>query len=112
LPSKRLVDPNIQPTELEKLLDEPASDVQLLDIREPWEWSLCHIGKPQFLQMGELERQLDSVDKRRDLIVYCHHGTRSGVAVDWLRARGFPARNLVGGIDRWSREIDSSVPRY
>ncbi|MGH7948857.1 MAG: rhodanese-like domain-containing protein [Candidatus Binataceae bacterium] len=44
--------------------------------------------------------------------MYCHHGTRSGYAAEWLRAQGFAARNLVGGIDRWSRDVDPMVPRY
>ena len=104
-------DMNIQPTELANRLTA-GSEFQLLDIREPWEWSLGRIGEPLLLQMGELERRLETLDQSRELIVYCHHGTRSGVAVEWLRARGFHARNLAGGIDRWSREIDPSVPRY
>ena len=37
---------------------------------------------------------------------------RSGIAAEWLRAKGYQARNLAGGIDRWSREVDPSVPRY
>ena len=102
---------DIEPEELARTLAQPAS-LQLLDIREPWEWSLARIGEPQLLAMGDLEDHLESLDPARDLVVYCHHGMRSSVAAEWLRARGFRARNLVGGIDRWSREIDPTVPRY
>jgi adenylyltransferase/sulfurtransferase len=105
---------DIEPAELAQALGGGGKPVafQLLDIREPWEWSLARIGDPQLLPMGSLEEECASLDRGRELVVYCHHGARSIVAVDWLRARGFRARNLAGGIDRWSREIDPSVPRY
>ena len=102
---------DIEPRELARRLGD-VDTFQLLDIREPWEWSLARIGESLQLQMGELERSVGSLDQTRDVIVYCHHGARSSVAAEWLRARGFRAQNLAGGIDRWSREIDPSVPRY
>jgi len=43
----------------------------------------------------------------------CHKGSRSAKALEILRGRGFTRLfNLTGGIDAWSREVDSSVPRY
>jgi len=102
---------DIDPVELAARLG--GSDTpQLVDVREPWEWSVGRIGDPQLLQIGNLEREVETLDQGRELIVYCHHGARSSVAAAWLRARGFRARNLSGGIDRWSREVDPSVPRY
>ena len=45
-------------------------------------------------------------------VVYCHHGVRSGAAAAWLHAQGFArVRTLVGGIDRWSPEVDPSLRR-
>jgi adenylyltransferase/sulfurtransferase len=102
---------DIEPADLARQLRE-AAPLQLLDIREPWEWSLAQIGQPQLLAMNHLPTALDSLDKTRELVVYCHTGVRSGMAAEWLRAQGFRARNLAGGIDRWSREIDPSIPRY
>jgi molybdopterin/thiamine biosynthesis adenylyltransferase/rhodanese-related sulfurtransferase len=104
---------DIEPIELSRALaGSQSASVHLLDIREPWEWSVARIGDPQMLAMGDLEEQVASLDPERELVVYCHHGVRSSVAAEWLRARGFRARNLAGGIDRWSREIDPSVARY
>ena len=102
--------PDIEPGELAGRLS--ASGLQLLDIREPWEWSIAEIGAPQRIPMNELPASLERFDKSRELIVYCHHGVRSTMAAEWLRAQGFRARNLAGGIDRWSREIDPAVRRY
>ena len=106
-----VADSDIEPAQLARRINEDGS-LLILDIREPWEWSVGRIGEPRLLPMGELEERVDSLDRSLELIVYCHHGTRSSVAAEWLRARGFRARNLTGGIDRWSREIDPSVPRY
>jgi len=102
---------DIEPLELASRLRETGS-IHLLDIREPWEWSLARIGDPQLLPMNQLPSEVDSLDKTLELIVYCHHGVRSNMAAEWLRTQGFRARNLAGGIDRWSREVDPSVPRY
>lgn len=106
-------DVDIEPAELARRL-RAADSVQVLDIREPWEWSVSRIqdSRVTLLPMGDLESRVDAIDRRRDLVVYCHHGARSTMAAHWLRTKGFRARSLAGGIDRWSREIDSSVSRY
>jgi molybdopterin/thiamine biosynthesis adenylyltransferase/rhodanese-related sulfurtransferase len=101
---------DIEPGELAGRLS--AADFQLIDIREPWEWAIAQIGSSQRIPMNELPASLERFDKSRELIVYCHHGVRSDMAAEWLRAQGFRARNLAGGIDRWSREIDPAVRRY
>jgi adenylyltransferase/sulfurtransferase len=103
--------PDVEPAELAALLqraDAPA----LLDVRESWEWSVARIAVATLMPLGELQAGVNSLDRARPLIVYCHHGARSGAAAEWLRAQGFQARNLLGGIDRWSRDVDPQVPRY
>jgi adenylyltransferase/sulfurtransferase len=104
---------DVEPRELQRAmrLDASATPV-VLDVREPWEWNIAHIAGARLVPLDRLERELPTLDADRDLIVYCHHGTRSAAAVEWLRAQGFRARNLVGGIDRWSREIDATIRRY
>ena len=62
---------------------------------------------------GERGRGFSELEKSDELVVYCHHGNRSARAVDFLRRMGFEnVRNLTGGINAWSLEIDPSVPRY
>lgn len=102
---------DVEPRELSTRLSEMPR-LQLLDIREPWEVSRAGIAGARVLPMGEIEEKLDLLDRNAELIVFCHHGVRSRAATDWLRGQGFRARNLAGGIDRWSREIDPTVPRY
>jgi len=60
-----------------------------------------------------LPHTVSTLDPSAETVVYCHHGIRSAAAVMWLRERGFRrVRNLTGGIDRWSHEIDASTRRY
>ena len=59
--------------------------------------------------LQKLEAQAD----QGTLIVFCHHGMRSLQVVNWLREQGVTAcQSMAGGIDRWSLEVDRSVPRY
>jgi sulfur-carrier protein adenylyltransferase/sulfurtransferase len=55
---------------------------------------------------------MPALDSRREIVVYCRSGVRSADATRRLRAAGFRATNLAGGILRWSDEVDPSVPKY
>ena len=85
----------------------------LLDVREPYEWSIARLPEARLIPLDALPDGVSALDPSAETVVYCHHGIRSAAAVAWLRERGFRrARNLTGGIDRWSHEIDSSIRRY
>ena len=102
---------HLEPREVAAMLAN-GHPIQLLDVREPWEHQVARIGSSTLVPMNELPGRLDSLDKSRELIVYCHHGVRSDMAAEWLRSQGYSAKNLLGGIDRWSREVDPTIPRY
>ncbi len=85
----------------------------LLDVREPYEWSIARLPDAQLISLGSLPKSAHTLDRAAEFVVYCHHGARSAAAAGWLRKRGFArVRNLTGGIDRWSLEIDPTVRRY
>lgn len=85
----------------------------LLDVREPFEHRIARIEPAQLVPLGALPHALSELPRDREIIVFCHHGVRSAGAADFLRDRGFAnVRNLAGGIDRWSREVDPAVARY
>jgi rhodanese-related sulfurtransferase len=105
---------DVSVAELKARLDA-KEDLFLLDCRNPDEWETARIEGAQLLPMGELVQRADELTphKARPIVVHCHHGGRSARVANWLRANGYPqAQNLAGGIDAWSLEIDSSVPRY
>jgi adenylyltransferase/sulfurtransferase len=90
-----------------------APDLLLLDVREPFEWDITRIEGARHIPLGELPARMRELDGHAEIVVYCHYGTRSRRAVEILRAAGFSGvRNLMGGIEAWSIEVDASVSRY
>jgi len=86
----------------------------LLDVREPWEYATAHIEGSKHIPMSEVPtRAHQELDPEEHIVVVCHHGVRSLHVAHWLRQQGFEnAQSLRGGIDQWSRAIDSKVPLY
>ncbi len=85
----------------------------LLDVREAVEHQLVRLEGDVLIPLGELVARQQELDPDREIVVYCHHGNRSGRATAYLRHNGFPhARNLRGGIEEWAARIDPSLPRY
>ncbi len=102
----------ISPQELaeRKAAGEPLT---LIDVREDWEYRIAHLDGAELVPLGTLSGAEPGIARHGELIVYCHHGVRSARAAEYLRSRGITgARSLAGGIDRWSIEIDPTVPRY
>ena len=102
----------ITPKELKERLDK-GDQVVLLDVREPWEHSLAKIEGSTLIPLGTLPQSMDKLDRGAEIVAYCHHGMRSADATQFLLQQGFPVvKNLVGGIDAWSVQVDPAVPRY
>jgi len=85
----------------------------LVDVRTAREWEICRLAGAQLLPLQELTGRWQELDPEQEIVVYCHHGHRSARVVDFLRRVGLQkVKNLTGGIDAWSKEIDPSVPLY
>jgi adenylyltransferase/sulfurtransferase len=105
-------DIDVEPIEVKRLLDS-GRKVVLLDVRNPPEYEIGRIEGSKLIPLPELQDRLGELDSRDTIIVHCHHGPRSTRAVNLLRKFGFTkAKNLKGGIDQWSLDVDPSVPRY
>lgn len=92
-----------------------AEQITLIDCREPDEWELAHIEGATLIPLSQWMESLDQLQQYsgRHLVTHCHHGGRSLRVTKWLRQNGFPdAQNMTGGIEAWSNEVDSDVPRY
>ena len=105
----------ITPQDVRKRVDS-GEHITLVDVREPGEFELARIAGAELIPMRTVPAQLQHVEGLADnaaVIVYCHHGVRSLQVVNWLREQGVAAcQSMAGGIDRWSLEVDSTVPRY
>jgi adenylyltransferase/sulfurtransferase len=89
--------------------------VYLVDVRTPREHETAALPNSQLVPLATLSRRLDEVRPPEGalVVVYCHHGIRSLTGAAILAHAGFSdVASLAGGIDAWSVEIDSQVPRY
>lgn len=104
--------PPVQPmsvTELKRRLDA-GSVLRLLDVRGPAERQAAQIAAAVPLEEAA---EIESLPEDTPLVFHCHTGVRSRAAAERFRLLGFRnVYNLEGGIEAWSVEIDSSVPRY
>jgi len=103
---------DLTPPELAAKLTR-GDDFDLIDVREPREWNIARLPGARLVPLGTLLEALETLDPEREIVLYCRSGARSAQAKGQLRAAGFQrARNLTGGILRWSEEVDPSVPKY
>jgi rhodanese-related sulfurtransferase len=101
------------PEEVARRLKENPNAVVLLDVREPYERELAKIDPSIHIPMAEIPERLEEIPKDREVVVYCHGGSRSMMVAGFLSGQGYRSvANLEGGIDAWSLDVDPAVPRY
>lgn len=102
----------ITPLELKAKIDR-SDDFVLIDVREPEEFAIGRIPGSKLIPLGALPERLNELSTADDIVVHCKSGGRSAKAVDFMKQAGFrKVKNLVGGILRWSDDVDPSVPKY
>jgi len=72
----------ITPAEIKERLDR-GENLLLVDVREPWEYELCHIDGAKLIPMGSIPENLQGLDVDEDVVCYCHHGMRSMDVAAW-----------------------------
>jgi len=103
---------NLTPLQIRDAL-ATRSDVLLVDVREPAEHAVAHIDGATLIPMRTLPQQLEQLPRDHEIILHCHHGMRSEMAGDFLLSQGFArVSHMVGGIDRWSDDVDPAVAKY
>ncbi|MER3602385.1 MAG: molybdenum cofactor biosynthesis protein MoeB [Nitrososphaerota archaeon] len=102
----------VEPQELRRWLQE-GRDLVLLDVREPFEYELGALPNAVLIPLRELAARANELDTARTIVVYCHMGERSAMALQLLRSLGFRrVKHLRGGIDAWAQEVDPTLLRY
>lgn len=85
----------------------------LLDVREPWEFEICHLTNSVNIPMGQIPQKLEVVRAAKECVVICHHGIRSMQVINFLLARSCNKLiNLDGGVDAWARLVDQDMALY
>jgi len=88
-------------------LEETARSVQVLDVREPEEFTgpLGHIKDAVLIPLGDLAERAGELSKDRPVVAVCRAGGRSAQATVILQQAGFKdVANLTGGMLRWRAE--------
>jgi adenylyltransferase/sulfurtransferase len=102
----------LEPRELADRLRR-GDPVDVIDVREPYEWRIARIDGARLIPLSTFGAMAADLPRDRDLVLYCHHGTRSRAAAEFLVQQGFSrVWNLSGGIARWSADIDPTVATY
>jgi len=102
----------ISPRELQSRLSR-GEELQLIDVREQFEWDIARIPNARLVPLATLPDVIDTLDRDREVVVYCKGGSRSRAAASHLADAGFGrVANLTGGILRWREEVDPTLPRY
>ncbi len=102
----------ITPIELKEKIDR-GDDFVLVDVREPEEFAICRIPGSKLIPLRTVPERLHELSSADNIIVHCRSGVRSGQAVEFMKQAGYrKVKNLVGGILRWSDDVDPSVPKY
>lgn len=97
----------------EWLADDSQPKPLLLDVREPWEFELCHLPDSLLIPMHTVPLRCEELDAERDIVVICHHGGRSMQVAMFLERKGYARlHNLAGGVEAWAGEIDPTMHRY
>jgi sulfur-carrier protein adenylyltransferase/sulfurtransferase len=103
--------PQITVQELKRRIDA-GEDVQLIDVREPYEFQIAQIGG-KLIPQNDVPQRLAEIDRDREVIVHCRSGARSQRIAEFLVQSGYlKVANLAGGILAWSDEIDPKVQKY
>jgi sulfur-carrier protein adenylyltransferase/sulfurtransferase len=103
--------PEIQPEELKRRLDA-GEDIQVLDVREPFEYQIANLGA-KLIPLGELAQRTGELDSNREIVTHCKGGVRSLKAAEILKQAGFAkVSSMAGGILAWSAKVDPTVPKY
>jgi adenylyltransferase/sulfurtransferase len=103
--------PQITVKELKRRIDA-GEEVQLIDVREPYEYQIAQIGG-KLIPQNDVPQRLADIDRDREVVVHCKSGGRSQRIAEFLKQSGYPrVVNVAGGILAWSDEIDPKVPKY
>jgi sulfur-carrier protein adenylyltransferase/sulfurtransferase len=103
--------PQMSVKELKRRIDA-GEDVQLIDVREPYEYQIAQIGGT-LIPQNDVPNRLGEIDRDREVVVHCRSGSRSQRIAEFLQQQGYAkVANLAGGILAWSDEIDPKVTKY
>jgi adenylyltransferase/sulfurtransferase len=99
--------------DMQKALKDTALNIKVVDVRDQDEWDIARVKGTTLIPLGTLDQRFTELDPNQTIYLHCKGGVRSMKALHLLKDRGFKyVKSVKGGINAWSDEIDSSVPKY
>lgn len=87
--------------------------IRLLDLRTREEWDAVHLDGAEFVTQDLIQRLMGKEGQDGLIVFYDHSGASSIDAAAYFAGHGFAnVKFMRGGIDGWSQEVDTNVPRY
>ena len=99
--------------DMKRALGDPKLGIKIIDVREPDEYEIAHIGGVPLVPLSALHQRFTELDPNQQYYIHCKSGMRSMKALKFLREQGFKyLKSVKGGISAWSDEIDPSIAKY
>ena len=97
--------------ELKRRIDGGES-LQIIDVREPFEYEIANIGA-KLIPQNDVPNRLSEIDRNREVIVHCKAGGRSQKIAEYLKQSGYKkVMNVAGGILAWADQVDPTMMKY
>ncbi len=97
-----------------QLIDlQQQEDIQLIDVREPYEYEIANIGA-QLIPLGSIKNNVTAIDRNKKVVLHCKTGNRSIQAIQLLEKEfGFTnLYNLQGGVLQYIDEVAPHLTKY
>ena len=78
-----------------------AGGIQLIDVREGYEWDAGHIAGARHVELQDVAAEAATIDREQPVVFYCRVGSRSTMAAAAFRRAGFDAYSMDGGLVAW-----------
>jgi rhodanese-related sulfurtransferase len=78
--------------------------IQLVDVREDYEWDAGRIAGSRHLPLGDLTAQAESIHRETPVVFVCRVGGRSAMAANAFRRAGYDAYTMTGGMVEWAAQ--------
>jgi molybdopterin/thiamine biosynthesis adenylyltransferase/rhodanese-related sulfurtransferase len=94
-------------------LQNLKTDIQLIDVREPYEVEISNIGG-DLIPKNTIEDHIGKIAKDKQVVIYCRSGKRSAEVIQLLQDKyGFEnLYNLKGGVLAYAKEVDEELAVY
>jgi rhodanese-related sulfurtransferase len=85
--------------------------IQIIDIRDPIDYEICHIKSAISIPKSEIPDNIDKISRDKPVVFYCKYGVKSPTSIKFLETEAGFANlySLQDGIYDWAKEVERSL---